>query len=68
MRQIIEQNHQTSLCTAPDRGSYYGFREERIEIGSCHLHAGQNMLKLQFGSGKNPFEAIMYDYLKLDSR
>ena len=68
VRQIIEGDHRTSLCAAPDRGSYYGFRTEQIELDSSHLHAGRNTLTLQFGSGKNPFEAIMYDYLKLESR
>jgi rhamnogalacturonan endolyase len=68
VRQIPEGDHRTSLCAAPDRGSYYGFRTEQFEIDSSSLHVGQNTIALQFGSGRNPFEAIMYDYLKLESR
>ncbi len=68
VRQLIESDPRTSLCMCPDRGAYYGFRTERIEIDPSQLHVGRNTLTLQFASGRQPGEAIMYDYLKLEAR
>jgi hypothetical protein len=57
-----------SLCMCPDRGAFYGFRIERFVIGAALLQSGRNTLSFRFAGGNNPFEAIMYDYIRLEAR
>lgn len=66
-RRIDESNSKTSLCMCPDRGACYGFRTERFAIDASRLRAGQNTLTFRFASGTNPFEAIMYDMIRLET-
>lgn len=64
---IDESDYRTSVCMAPDRGAYYGFRTVRFYISPDKLTPGANEVSLRFGKGNSRFEAIMYDYLKLES-
>lgn len=67
VRSIDESDYRTSVCMAPDRGAYYGFRTERIPIEASLLRTGNNRISLRFGTGKNRFEAIMYDFVRMEA-
>ena len=66
-RQLNESDMSSSVCMAPDRGAYYGFRTERFDLAPAGLHPGRNTLRFRFGTGNYPFEAIMYDTIKLEA-
>lgn len=63
----IVETWENSLCMAPDRGSFYGFRTERFQLDAESLKTGRNTLTFRFGSGRNRGEAIMYDMIRLET-